>query len=472
MVEYNSHPTKNSFLAAMLFYTVMKPLVQVALRVFFRRLEVRHPERLRMPGPLLIASNHPNTLMDPLVAAVNRRQPIAFLAKSTFFKNPILRAIMESGNSIPIYRRQDVETGAETLTPAQLEALNEKIFGRCYDYFDRSGTIMIFPEGTSVSERRLRPLKTGAARIALGAEARHNFQLGLHILPLGINYFDPQRFRSDVFMDLAPPIRVADYAEQYRQNPEAAADVLTEEIRRRLESRLVITRTDEEDELVTQVERTFGQHLIQDDEETLYDNFQLSRTLLKAVRFFEEHDADRLGEAQEKLRAYHQQLHQLRLTDEALEARPGGGSRAVRAFGASLRLLAGAPFYLYGALNNYLPYIIPSMVAKRATQDAEFVAPIMLVTGMLTFTLAYVGQTALVYHLTQSRGWALLYLLSLPLSGFYALSYWGNLAGRLRRLRALRLFRQQRPRMEQLLRQRTELLHLLREARETYLARR
>ena len=165
-----------------------------------------------MPGPLLIASNHPNTLMDPLVAAVNRRQPIAFLAKSTFFQNPILRAIMESGNSIPIYRRQDLETGAETLTPAQLEAQNEKAFGRCYDYFDEGGTIMIFPEGTSVSERRLRPLKTGAARIALGAEARRDFQLNLHILPLGINYFDPQRFRSDVFINPAEPIRVADYA--------------------------------------------------------------------------------------------------------------------------------------------------------------------------------------------------------------------------------------------------------------------
>ncbi|UPL49011.1 lysophospholipid acyltransferase family protein [Hymenobacter sublimis] len=456
----------------MLFYTVMKPLVKVALRVFFRKLEVRHPERLRMRGPLLITSNHPNTLMDPLVAAVNRRQPIAFLAKSTFFKNPISRAIMESGNSIPIYRRQDLDTGAETLTPAQLEAQNEKAFGRCYDYFDRGGTIMIFPEGTSVSERRLRPLKTGAARIALGAEARHNFTLGLHILPLGINYFDPQRFRSDVFMDLAEPIRVADYAEHYRQDPEGAADVLTEEIRRRMESRLVITRTDEEDELVTQVERTFGQHLIQDDEETLYDNFQLSQTLLKAVRYFEVLDAGRLGDLREKLHAYHQHLRELRLTDDALETRNNESSRLQRAISAGLRLVLGAPLYLYGAVNNYLPYIIPSVIARRATKDVEFVAPIMLVTGMLTFTLFYLIQCALVHHFTQSWGWTLLYFISLPLSGFYALSYWGNLEERLRRLRVLRLFRQNRPVIEKLLRQRTELLRLLREARTTYLAQR
>jgi len=91
----------------MLFYTVMKPVVRLGLRVFFRRLEVRHRERLRLPGPLMLCSNHPNTLMDPLVTAIQRHEPIAFLAKSTFFKNPVLGAIMRSGNCIPIYRRQD-----------------------------------------------------------------------------------------------------------------------------------------------------------------------------------------------------------------------------------------------------------------------------------------------------------------------------------------------------------------------------
>ncbi|WP_045689223.1 hypothetical protein [Hymenobacter sp. AT01-02] len=322
-----------------------------------------------------------------------------------------------------------------------------------------------------MSERRLRPLKTGAARIALGAEARHNFQLGLHILPLGINYFDPQRFRSDVLLNLAEPIRVAEYAAAYQQSPEAAADALTEEIQRRMESRLVITRTDEEDELVTQVERTFGQHLIQDDEETLYDNFQLSRTLLQAVQYFELHDAGRLSAIQEKLRAYQQELHRLRLTDEALETPPAGGSRTRRGVVAALKLVLGAPLYAYGAINNYLPYIVPSVVAKRATDDMAFVAPVMLVTGMLTFTLGYALQTYLVHHfITHDWRWTTLYFISLPLSGFYALSYWSNLAQRLRRLRVLRLFRRERPVLESVLRQRTELIRLLREARAAYLA--
>lgn len=455
----------------MLFYTVMKPLVQVALRVFFRRLEIRHRDRLQTPGPLLMVSNHPNTLMDPLVVAANRRESIAFLAKSTFFKNPISRAILTSGNSIPIYRRQDVETEGAPVTNEQMAAQNEATFGKCYDYLGKGGTVMIFPEGTSVSERRLRPLKTGAARIALGAEARHDFKLGLRLLPVGINYFDPQHFRSDVLINVAPPIRVADYAEAYYQDPLAAADQLTEDFRRHLEQRLVITRDAAEDELVQQLERTFTGHLIEDDPRTLYDNFQLSRTLLQAVAYFDQHEPGRLTEARAHLSAYLAELQRLGLTDDALESERVGRTRGERALRAVVKLALGLPVYLYGAVNNYLPYKLPSVVAKRATKEVEFVAPIMMVVGMLTFSVGYILQIALVHHFTEDWRWTTLYALSLPLTGFYALSYWNQLASRVRRVRALRLFRQQRPLMENLLRQRATVLRLLAEAREKYLAR-
>ena len=451
----------------MLFYTVMKPLVQVALRVFFRRIEVRHPERLQLPGPLLLAGNHPNTLMDPLLAAVNRRQPIAFLAKSTFFKNPVVRAIMTSGNSIPIYRRQDAEAGAAPATPEQVAAQNEAVFGRCYDYLGRGGTIMIFPEGTSVSERRLRPLKTGAARIALGAEARHNFKLGLKVVPVATNYFDPSRFRSDVLLNVAPPIRVAAYAATYAQDPDLAAEQLTEAIRVALERRLVITRDAAEDAFVQQVEHTFGDHLNPDDDPaTLYDNFRLSQTLLQALPWTEQHFPGHLAAARAQFTTYLADLHRLGLTDAALDDQRRGSVAGL------LNLVLGAPVWLFGVLNNYLPYILPSAVARRATQEAEFVAPIMLVMGMLTFPLAYALQAAAVQHWL-SHDWRLtaLYVLSLPLTGFYALGYWTNLAARLRRLRALRLFRRAPAVGAGLLRQRAELMRVLEEARTAFLAK-
>jgi glycerol-3-phosphate O-acyltransferase/dihydroxyacetone phosphate acyltransferase len=445
----------------MLFYTVMKPVVRLGLRVFFRRLEVRHRERLRLPGPLMLCSNHPNTLMDPLVTAIQRHEPIAFLAKSTFFKNPILGAIMRSGNCIPIYRRQDAE-GANAPSPAQLAASNEASFGRCYDYLERGGTVMIFPEGTSVSERRLRPLKTGAARIALGTEARHDFKLGLKLVCVGTNYFDPSSFRSDVFLNVAPPINVADYADRYHQNPDAAADALTEDITQRLTRRLVISRAADDDQLAQQVERTFGDHLNPDDDPTtLYDNFQLSRTLLDAVAWFEQHDPGRLAALRAALSTYLASLEAHKLNDLDLNQSPGTRLADL------LNLVLGFPVGLYGLVTNYLPYKIPSQVAHRATKETEFIAAIMLGVGLLTFPLAYAVEAAAVQHwLTHDWRLTALFLLSLPFAGFYALGYWQTLSARLRRIRVRRL---PNAILATLQAQRTTVLGLLDEARTAYL---
>ena len=450
----------------MLFYTIMKPLVQVALRVFFRRIEVRHPERLRLPGPLLLAGNHPNTLMDPLLAAVNRRQPIAFLAKSTFFANPVVRAIMESGNSIPIYRAQDTGTSVPA-SPEQRAAQNEASFGRCFDYLGRGGTIMIFPEGTSVSERKLRPLKTGAARIALGAEARHGFKLGLQVVPVAVNYFDPSKFRSDVLVNVAPPIRVADYAAAYTQDPDAAAGQLTEAIRVALERRLVITRDAAEDAFVQGIERTFGNHLNPDDDpDTLYDNFQLARTLLQAVAYFEQHDPTRLAAVRAQLAEYLTNLRRHGLDDAALDERRRGR------WAGLLNLSLGLPVWLYGLVNNYLPYQLPAAVARRVTPtEPEFRAAVMLGVGLVVFPLFYALQAVAVQHWFTQHWWlTALYVLGLPTSGFYALSYGTKLAARRRQLRALQLFRRAPAVGHELLAQRAAIVAALEAARVRYLA--
>ncbi|MDJ0364305.1 lysophospholipid acyltransferase family protein [Hymenobacter sp. H14-R3] len=449
----------------MLFYTVMKPVVRLGLRVFFRRLEVRHPERLRLPGPLMLCSNHPNTLMDPLVTAIQRHEPIAFLAKSSFFKNPILGAIMRSGNCIPIYRRQDSEGSANALSPAQLTASNEASFGRCYDYLERGGTVMIFPEGTSVSERRLRPLKTGAARIALGTEARHDFKLGLKLVCVGTNYFDPSHFRSDVLLNVAAPIEVASYAARYREDPDAAADELTEEIRLRLTRRLVISRDAADDQLAQQVERTFGDHLNPDDDPTtLYDNFQLSRTLLDAVAWFEQHDPNRLADLRSTLTTYLADLEKYKLDDDALDQSQRPGTRLAD----YLNLVLGFPVWLYGLITNYVPYKIPSAVADRATKETEFIAAIMLGVGIVTFPLAYAVEDAAVQHWTHDWRLAALFVISLPLAGFYALGYWQTLSARLKRLRVRRL---PAAALAHLQGQRTAILRLLDEAQAAYLSK-
>ena len=287
------------------------------------------------------------------------------------------------------------------------------------------------------------------------------------MLPIATNYFDPARFRSDVLLNVAPPIVVADYAARYATDPEAAADELTAAIRAALEQRLVITRDAAEDAFVQQIERTFGDRLNpNDDPDTLYDNFQLSRTLLLALAWFEQSAPARLLALRGRLQAYLGSLHAHGLSDDALDAQRRG------TLAGPLNLVLGVPLWLYGVLSSYGPYALPALVARRATREAEFVAPIMLVVGMVTFPLAYALEAAAVQHWL-AHDWRLtaLFVLSLPAAGFYALGYWSLLAPRLARLRALRLFRRAPALGADLLHQRAAVVAELDEARTAYLAR-
>ncbi len=74
------------------------------------------------------------------------------------------------------------------------------------------GAVLIFPEGTSEHVPRLLPLKTGVARIALGAEARRKAAgapQDVALVPVSVRYDDPTSFRSRARVRFLPAIPVA-----------------------------------------------------------------------------------------------------------------------------------------------------------------------------------------------------------------------------------------------------------------------
>ena len=80
------------------------------------------------------------------------------------------------------------------------------------------------------------------------------------------------------------------------------------------------------------------------------------------------------------------------------------------------------PFFLYGALNNFLPYKIPGWVSRGVAREPVEVATTKLVAGMLSFPLFYSLQTWAVWRWFGS-GPAIIYSVLLPLTGLAALFY-------------------------------------------------
>ena len=167
----------------------------------------------------MVVANHPNGLLDPGLVWLGLNLKVGFLAKSTLFDNPVGKVTMEAFGAIPVYRAQD---GNDT-------SLNDKTFELCIERFGAGGSIVIFPEGVSHSDSKMRRLKTGAARIALQSADAHP-DVDLMILPVGLFYEAKEVFRSRVSLAVGEPIRVNDYLEAFRAEGFEAATELTKQI--------------------------------------------------------------------------------------------------------------------------------------------------------------------------------------------------------------------------------------------------
>src|SRR5947207_3444828 len=195
-------------------------LLRVLIRVFFKRIDIVDMERVPADVPVVFAVNHPNALIDPLFLLCFAPRRVAFLAKAPLFRTPLISWFVRGFDSIPVYRRED------NFSPAQ----NRETFTRARETLARGGAIAIFPEGTTHSDPRLKALKTGAARIALGAALPR-----VSVVPTGLFYTSKQTFRSAAVMYFGEPIDVAPVeSDESGEPPHDAVDALT----RRIESSL------------------------------------------------------------------------------------------------------------------------------------------------------------------------------------------------------------------------------------------
>ena len=143
-------------------YALVRALVRALLGLFYERIDVVGAERIPPEGPLIVAANHHNSMVDAmlLLAVVPRR--LRTLANAPLFKHPLVAPFLRLAGALPVQRRQ--EAGND---PAK----NDALFAATTATLRAGGAILIFPEGRTQPEPVLLTLRTGAARMLLAAES-------------------------------------------------------------------------------------------------------------------------------------------------------------------------------------------------------------------------------------------------------------------------------------------------------------
>jgi glycerol-3-phosphate O-acyltransferase / dihydroxyacetone phosphate acyltransferase len=268
----------------------------------------------------------------------------------------------------------------------------------------------------------------------LGAEEKYGYNLGVKISCIGLNYEDPHTFRRDVYVGFSEAIDVLQYENEHRANGFAAAEALTEEIRKRLEEQMIHTSDAETDRLVAGIERLYMHDLMKErgaDKDDLPTEFELTKRIVRTVNHFREREPERVERISQDIKSYFWKLEELGLSDRVVSAGYGRPRLWVKSLGDLLFMLLGFPVYVYGLLHNYLPFIGASVLSKKLVKAKEFQGAVGAAAGMLFFLVWYTTLFILgwkYFHewgITRHPGWMfLLYFATWPLSGMFAWYYY------------------------------------------------
>jgi 1-acyl-sn-glycerol-3-phosphate acyltransferase len=132
-------------------YAFLRWLMRFLTRTYLMGLfRVVGAENVPRNGPLLICPNHSATLDPPMVPAFVPRADTWSMAKSEYFRNPVLAFLFGSYHAFPVVRHS-----------ADRAALR-----RSLDLLKSGGALIIYPEGTRVESGVLARPEPGAGFIA------------------------------------------------------------------------------------------------------------------------------------------------------------------------------------------------------------------------------------------------------------------------------------------------------------------
>ncbi|HTN09103.1 1-acyl-sn-glycerol-3-phosphate acyltransferase [Agriterribacter sp.] len=164
-----------------MFYYCIKLLARCSLLFFFRKKITCGFPLHALKGPAIIASNHPNSLLDAVVIACQCRQPVHFTIRSDMFNNPMFRLLLKFLNGIPVYRASEEKE--------KLRA-NFSSIALCSNILKNRGIIIVFSEGITLHDWKLKPIKSGTAKIVQHALRDPQLIQTLQVVPVGLTYSD------------------------------------------------------------------------------------------------------------------------------------------------------------------------------------------------------------------------------------------------------------------------------------------
>jgi 1-acyl-sn-glycerol-3-phosphate acyltransferase len=376
-------------------------------RVYFRRIFYSNLKKVPMEKPLLFAGNHQNSFMDGVLVGSYLPQPIHFLMRADMFKNSLASFCLRELNVSPVYR---FEEGLENVHK------NMETFQEIYSILKKNGNYIVFSEGICVQEKRLQKLRKGTARMAFGAA--EEFGLDVHVVPVGINYTYPSKFRKEVMINFHDPFSIRELQDIYKVNPAKALLVFNQKVEAALQKEVIIVENPENDWLAEHLliigrnNKPFPFFRWKFDSD---DRRLLEKQIADKINYIQKTSLQVRDSLANKVKGYFDLLAKNRVKDENIARKLDWG--LVR----YLSIFLGFPIFLAGYLTNIIPYLVPSLTCRFFIKDLRFYSSVYIGFGTV-FYLIYYLVILIIAGIT--GGWFGFFIgLMVPLAGYLVLFY-------------------------------------------------
>ncbi|MBK9285148.1 MAG: 1-acyl-sn-glycerol-3-phosphate acyltransferase [Sphingobacteriaceae bacterium] len=374
---------------------------------------------MQKKGPVIVAMNHPNAFTDPVAVIFNIYPTrLYYLARGDAFKAGLVTRLLESLGIVPIFRIQD--GGKEGLKK------NEDAYRRVNYLLDRDKKMVVFAEGLCIQERRLRPLKKGVARMTFGAqEYLKNKQL--LVIPVGVNYSQPDKLRSTIFYNVGEPYTLDKYMAEYNVSEAKGYKSFLNELEGKMKALITHINNSEYDETVILIEKMCKSAFLKSqnlNKKDLYDDYKVTKQITELVNSAEINNKEVLDEVKTKIKPYFKALHKAGMRDWIIDPQNKEYLKTLAVLLRCFIVIIGFPVYLTGLLLNYLPFKSTELITKAILKgNKEFYSSIWIGLATFIFLIYYVLLFIVVYHFSSIVLYPILAFLTAGITGKFALHF-------------------------------------------------
>jgi 1-acyl-sn-glycerol-3-phosphate acyltransferase len=393
-------------------YVIVRSLTRFLVNLFYREIEVVGAEHVPATGPLIVAANHHNSLVDAMLLLTVIPRPLRILANAPLFRHPLIGPFLRLIGALPVHRRQ--EAGDD---PAR----NADLFAATTAALRAGGAILIFPEGRTQPEPLLQAVRTGTARMLLAAEGDAPDAPRVTLLPVGLVFHQPGTFRTGrALVLIGPPIETADCSTGGPAVSAQPARVLTDRLTDGLRAQIVEADDRQTLRLLELAEELWREHGAAPPREAervsrLQQAMRIYRSLLRSA-------PDRVAALRRTMEAYDAEAENAGLAAVHLSRVYSFGGVARFALTEGLSLLVGAPLALAGMVIHFLPYQLTAFAVRLLPHTDEEEATDKIAAGLVLYPLVWAAEAWAVSAFAGT--WPLvIFLAALLPTGFFALAW-------------------------------------------------